>query len=104
MSTDTSDDTVVVHLQIDDNTSLNDIKSRSPDFLSQGVWTWNKILFVGLIALCIIGIILALLFLIIGKKFNKNKRTQASGSTTTTKSVVTSNVAAGGRYEPVRNV
>ncbi|CAF1662094.1 unnamed protein product [Adineta ricciae] len=69
-----------------------------------GVWTWNKILFVGLIALCIIGIILALLFLIIGKKFKKNKGTQGSRSTTTTKSVVTSNVAAGGRYEPVRNV
>ncbi|UJR24586.1 hypothetical protein I4U23_005961 [Adineta vaga] len=69
-----------------------------------GPWTWNKILFVGLIALCIIGIILAILFIVIGKKFQKNKRTTTTGSTTTTKNVVTTNIAAGGKYEPVRNV
>ncbi len=49
-----------------------------------GAWTWNKALVVAFIGLCIIGIILALIFIIIGKKFKKNKRTTAATTTPTT--------------------
>jgi len=66
-----------------------------------GSWTWNKILFVGLIALCIIGIILAVIFLVLGRKSKKNKRPTTAGSTTATKSVVTKDISPGTRYEPV---
>jgi mannose/fructose/N-acetylgalactosamine-specific phosphotransferase system component IIC len=66
-----------------------------------GSWSWNKILFVGLIALCIIGIILAVVFLVLGKKFKKNQRSKPPGSTAATKSVVTKDVSPGTRYEPV---
>jgi len=52
-----------------------------------GSWSWNKALFAGLIALCIIGIILAIVFMIIGKRFKKNKRSTSAGATGTSKSV-----------------
>ncbi len=49
-----------------------------------GSWSGNNALFVVLIALCIIGTILAVLFKVLGKKFKKNKRLTAAGSTTAT--------------------
>jgi hypothetical protein len=69
-----------------------------------GDWTWNKALVVGFIGLCIIGIIVALLFMIIGKKFKKNKRAQAaptSSTTTTTGAGVTKGISPKSEYSPV---
>jgi len=66
-----------------------------------GDWSTKKLIVTGLIALCIIGIILVIVFLVLGKKFKKNKRsTPAGAATTTTK-------AAGSqdpKYQPVPNV
>jgi hypothetical protein len=66
-----------------------------------GSWSGNSILFIVLIALCSIGIILAVLLMVLGKKFKKNKWSTAAGSTTATKSVVAKDVSPGTRYEPV---
>lgn len=60
-------------------------------------------LFFGLIALCIIGIILGLICCLIVKR-GKNKRTQETGTTSTTKSVVTKGISTDQRYQPVPNV
>lgn len=60
-------------------------------------------LFIGLIALCIIGIILALLFCFLGKRGKKGPN-KGSGTTTTTKSVVTKGISTDQRYQPVPNV
>lgn len=68
-------------------------------------WSTGKFLLVGLIALCILGIILAAIFFVISKKFKKNQRTTTSpGSTTTTKAVVTKGVSPDPKYQPVPNV
>jgi len=67
-----------------------------------GFSTRNWII-IGLIALCIIGIILALLFCLLAKR-GKNKRTQKSGTTTTTKEVVTKGISTDQRYQQVPNV
>jgi len=68
-------------------------------------WSTKKLIFAGLIALCILGIILAIVFLVIGKKFKKNKRSPpAAGATTTTKTVVTKNISPDPKYQPVPNV
>ncbi|CAF0805577.1 unnamed protein product [Adineta steineri] len=69
-----------------------------------GHWPWSKILIIGLIALCIIGIILALIFCILGKKFRKNQRsatTAKTGSAGTGKHGVTPGTAQGTKYESV---
>ncbi len=67
-------------------------------------WSTKKLIFAGLIALCILGIILAIVFFVIGKKFKKNKRSPAAGTTTTTKAVVTKGVSQDPKYQPVPNV
>jgi mannose/fructose/N-acetylgalactosamine-specific phosphotransferase system component IIC len=66
-----------------------------------GSWSGNNILSVVLIALCIIGIILAVLLMVLGKKFKKIKRSTTAGSTTATKSVVPTAISPRTRYEPV---
>jgi len=67
-----------------------------------GIWTWNKALMVGLIGLCIIGIILALIFIIVGKKFKKNKRTPAAVTTSTTAGAgVVKGISPKSEYSPV---
>jgi hypothetical protein len=68
-------------------------------------WSTQKFLLVGLIALCILAIIIALLCVILGKKFKKNKKSApAGGSTTTTRQVVTKGISADPKYQPVPNV
>jgi len=68
-------------------------------------WSTTKLLLVGLIALCILGIILAAIFFLVSKKFKKNPRTTGtSGSTTTTKAAVTKGVSPDPKYQPVPNV
>jgi mannose/fructose/N-acetylgalactosamine-specific phosphotransferase system component IIC len=68
-----------------------------------GSWTWHKTLLVVLIALCIIGIILALVFLIIGKKKNKknNRPQQPAAGPKTTKSAVQKGISPNPEYSPV---
>ncbi|CAF0856121.1 unnamed protein product [Adineta steineri] len=69
-----------------------------------GHWPWSKILIIGLIALCIIGIILALVFCLLGKKFRKNQRTPPPakpGSSGTAKHAVTQGIGQGTKYESV---
>jgi hypothetical protein len=65
-------------------------------------WSTGKIIFWFLVALCILGIILAIVFLL-AKKFNKKKSTPA-GSSTTTKAVVTKGVSPDSKYHQVPNV
>jgi hypothetical protein len=67
-------------------------------------WSTKKLIFAGLVALCILGIILAIVFLILGKKFKNNKKSTSTGTTTTTKSVVTKGVSPDQKYQPVPNV
>jgi hypothetical protein len=62
----------------------------------------RKFIFWALVALCILGIILAIAFLL-GKKLNKKKST-AAGSGTTTKAVVTKGVSPDSKYHQVPNV
>lgn len=67
-----------------------------------GSWSWSKSLLVGLIALCVIGIILTLVCIVIGKKGKRNNSGQGSGTaTTTTKAVVTKGVNPDTKYAPV---
>jgi mannose/fructose/N-acetylgalactosamine-specific phosphotransferase system component IIC len=70
-------------------------------FIISGSWPTLKIVTVGLIALCIIGIILALVFLVISKKFKKNKRSATTGSTGTSQAVVTRGPATVPKYQQV---
>ncbi len=67
-------------------------------------WSTKNIILAGLVALCILGIILAIVFLVLGKKFKKNKKSPAAGPTTTTKAVVTKGVSPDQKYQPVPNV
>ncbi|CAF3832602.1 unnamed protein product [Rotaria sordida] len=69
-----------------------------------GSWYWNKVSHVTLIALCIIGIILALLALIFGKKFKKTKRSTIADTITTTKEPVVTDISPNTKYEPVSSV
>lgn len=64
-------------------------------------WSTKKILFAALIALCILGIILAIVFFVLGKK---KPRSPATGTSTTTKNVVTKGVSPDQKYQPVPNV
>ncbi|CAF4193044.1 unnamed protein product [Rotaria socialis] len=65
-------------------------------------WSTERMLIVGLIALCILAIILVLLFLVLGKKFKKNKKSTAGA--TTTKAAETKGVPKDPKYQPVPNV
>ena len=67
-------------------------------------WSTKQLIIGGLIALCILGIILAILFLVLGKKFKKNRNSPGAGTTTTTKAVVTKGVSPDQKYQPVPNV
>lgn len=67
-------------------------------------WSTRNIIIGLLIALCLIGIIAAILFFVFGKKFRKNKRTATTGATTTTKAVVTKGIAQDQKYKPLPNV
>ncbi|CAF0973697.1 unnamed protein product [Adineta steineri] len=67
-------------------------------------WSWQKAILIGLVALCILGIILAVLFLVFGKKLKNKKRTPPAGSTTTTKAVVTKGISPDPKYQPVPNI
>ncbi len=67
----------------------------------KGPWTWNKALIVGLIGLCIIGIIVALLFFILGKKFNKSVTNPSVSGSEKTKSVVSKGISPKSEYSPV---
>jgi len=90
-------DTVFVNLRIDEESAFVSSQSKTEPLSYQGFfldiilhvffliilgsWTWHKTLLVVLIALCIIGIILALVFLIIGKKkTKKNNQSQQSAT------------------------
>lgn len=66
-------------------------------------WSTKKILFAALIALCILGIILAIVFFVLGKRFKQNPK-PSTGSSTTTKAVVTKGVSPEQKYQPVPNV
>jgi ABC-type Zn uptake system ZnuABC Zn-binding protein ZnuA len=67
-------------------------------------WSSKKMIIFGLIALCILAIILTLVFCFLARK-KKNKKSQPSaGTTTTPKGVVTKNVSADPKYQPVPNV
>lgn len=66
-------------------------------------WSTTKLIIFGLIALCILGIILAIVFFLLSKK-KKNKRSPAAGTTTTTKAVVTKTNSPDPKYQPVPNV
>jgi hypothetical protein len=67
-------------------------------------WSTKKLLFAGLIALCILAIILTIVFLVLGKKFKKNPRSPPAGTTTTAKAAVTKNISGDPKYQPVPNV
>jgi hypothetical protein len=67
-------------------------------------WSTRNLIIFGLIALCILGLLLVCLFLILGKKFKKNKRTTTTGTTTTTKAVVTKGVSPDQRYQQLPTV
>jgi hypothetical protein len=43
-------------------------------------------------------------FLFLGKKFKKNRKSPGAGSTATTKTVVTKGVSPDQKYQPVPNV
>jgi len=66
-------------------------------------WSTKKLIFAALIALCLLGIILAIVFIVLGK-YKKNKRSTPAGTTTTTKTVVTKGVSPDQKYQPVPNV
>lgn len=66
-------------------------------------WSTKRIIFGALIALCILAIILAIVCFVFGKRFKKNKRTP-TGTTTTTKAVVTKGISQEQKYQPVPNV
>lgn len=83
-------DTIYVNVRIDEDPSSVSSQSKT-----------QSLLIVVLIALCIIGIILAVLLMVLGKKFKKNKRSTVAGSTTATKSVVRTDISPRTRYEPV---
>jgi mannose/fructose/N-acetylgalactosamine-specific phosphotransferase system component IIC len=71
-------------------------------FTILGTWNWNKALFTILIGLCIIGIILAVVYMIIGKRFKKNKRAPpAATTTTTTQAAATRGISPKQEYSPV---
>jgi hypothetical protein len=119
---DSNLDTVIVHLYIDDNPFYEEAYlSRTGSLLSQGCfflcrresyiylfiilgWSTKKLIFAGLLALCIIGIILAIVFLVVGKKFKKNKRSTPAGAPPGPKSVVTKTGSPDPKYQPVPNV
>ena len=65
-------------------------------------WSTQKTLIVGLIALCILAIIIAIVFLVLGKKFKKNKRSTQGGASTTAKGGVTKG-SSDPKYQPVLN-
>jgi len=69
-----------------------------------GSWSTLKIVTVGLIALCIIGILVGLICMVVSKKFKKNKRSTTTGGTTTTGAVVTKGSAATPKYKQVPTV
>ncbi|CAF1676712.1 unnamed protein product, partial [Adineta ricciae] len=73
---------------------------------SKGLFGWStlKLILVGLAILCIIALILGILFFLFGKKFKKNKRPTATGTSTTTKTVVNKDVSPNPKYQPVPNV
>lgn len=66
-------------------------------------WSTTKLIIFGLIALCILGIILAIVFFLLSKK-KKNKRSPPAGASTTTKAVVTKTNSPDPKYQPVPNV
>jgi len=69
-------------------------------------WSTKRILFAVLIALCILGIILAILFLVLKKLKNKKKpvQTGAAGTTATTQAAVNKNVSPNPKYHQVPSV
>ncbi|CAF2755860.1 unnamed protein product [Rotaria sp. Silwood2] len=87
----------------DEDSTIDSSKSKINAFVSEGSWSGNKLLFIVLMALCIIGIILALLFIILGKKFKKNTRSITTRSTTTTKEVELRDMSPNPTYQPVPN-
>jgi mannose/fructose/N-acetylgalactosamine-specific phosphotransferase system component IIC len=67
-------------------------------------WSTKKILFAALIALCILGIILAIVVLVL-KKLKKNKKPVASTSTSATaQAAVNKNVSPNPKYHQVPSV
>ncbi|UJR34197.1 hypothetical protein I4U23_021603 [Adineta vaga] len=74
---------------------------------SKGLFGWSplKLILVGLLALCILALILGILFFVFGKKFKKNKRSPpAATTTTTTKAAVTKGILSDPKYHTVPNV
>jgi uncharacterized protein YneF (UPF0154 family) len=66
-----------------------------------GTWSWLKILFIVLIALCIIGIILSIVFMILGKKFKKKKQANPPSSSATTRALKSAGPAPDTKYGPL---
>ena len=70
-------------------------------FLILGTRSWTNGLIIGLIALCIIGIILAIIFIIIGKKSKNKRSTTTNPPGETPKGVGGKSVTRDPKYSPV---
>jgi len=66
-------------------------------------WSTKKILLAALIALCILGLILAIVFFVL-KKFKKNKKPVSTGTSATAQAVVNKGVSPNPKYHQVPSV
>ncbi|CAF2586960.1 unnamed protein product [Rotaria sp. Silwood2] len=90
-------------------TAVDELSTSTPEAITGGKrwWGWStqKLVFVGLIALCILAILIVILILVVGKKFKTTKKpSTGSGSTTATKAVVTKGISPDPKYQPVPSV
>ncbi|CAF1279408.1 unnamed protein product [Rotaria sordida] len=97
-------DVVFNNPKFDEASPFGGYKSKTDPFSADGSWPWSKIFFVGLMVLCIIGIILAVLFIIFSKKFNKNIRTTTTSTIVGAKEAGFKDISSNPTYKPVPNV
>ncbi|CAF1276890.1 unnamed protein product [Rotaria sp. Silwood1] len=89
--------------RFDKHSSFKSFESKINGFSSEVSGPDKDIFTITLMILCIIGMILALVFIIFGKKFKKYKSTTTE-TITTTNAIELKDMSSNREYQPVSNV